>query len=124
MDSGFHISGIIEMETHLQFLIRNYRERVADALYEEAVRILELAKRRVPILTGALRDTGAVSQPIITRNEVYVLISFGDEIVKYAIPVHERIYAKHITGQSKYLESVMQEEESRVLSNIARKLQL
>lgn len=109
------------MEVHLQFLTKEILKQIGDALYKECVRLVELAKLRTPVNTGNLRDSGRVSPPVVSDMEVSVTMSFGDdEVVKYAIPVHERVYVRHITGRSKFLESVILEESSSVLANIMK----
>lgn len=110
------------MSTKIEGLPELLLELIGKALFEEALEILEEAKRRVPVLTGALRDSGKVAGPFVEGKEVSVVISFGDETVTWAIPVHERTYVKHMTGRSKYLESVILEQSSAVLQRIADKV--
>lgn len=110
------------MERNLRDVTKDILQQIADALYEEAERILELARKRVPVKSGALRDSGQVHQPVISGDEISVTISFGSETVMYAIAVHERIQVKHLNGRSKFLESVCLEEASNVDANIAKKI--
>ena len=118
--ADFFITGIEDLDKDLGRLASAFPNEVAKILYEEALRLLALAVARTPIVTGKLRASGQVADPVITSTEIYVIISFGNEEVKYAIPVHEKIYYKHITGQAKYLESVITEEEADTTENIAQ----
>lgn len=118
MADGFFIQGIPELFWNIEKETDAILKRLASTLYQEALRILEIAKSRVPVKTGALRASGKVHPPVITKNEVSVMISFGDETVTWAVPVHERMYVKHVTGQAKYLESVILEE----MKGLERKL--
>ncbi len=110
MADGVFIIGIPEVDKNIVDEIDRIFKSIADVLFSEAKRILEIAKSRVPVLTGALKQSGTVHSPVITKDEISIIISFGDETVKWAVPVHEKVYIKHVTGQSKYLESVILEE--------------
>lgn len=124
MDSGFQILGISQMQANVESWARNSWRKVADELYQEARRILELAQKRVPVKTGALRDSGKVDKPVITADQISVTISFGDgSSAAYAIKVHEDLKVRHVSGRSKYLESVMLEEVPNVARNIRENLE-
>ena len=122
--ADFYILGIQECEETLRTIPRKFLERIGELLYDEAIKLLELTKARTPVKTGALRDSGFINQPQITNDEVSVTISFGSEVVTWAIPVHERTYVKHVTGRSKYLESVILEYGEVAFENIQKNLSL
>lgn len=123
-DNDFYIQGIPECIANLQKYTREIRERIAAAFVVEANRILAIAKSRTPVRSGALRDSGRVSGVSITPDEISIAISFGDEVVHWAISVHERTQVRHISGRSKFLESVILEEMNNVLQNIANAIRL
>lgn len=124
MAEVLEITGIPEFQFNLKEVARTILEQLAAALYQEGLRILKLAQERTPVHTGALRDSARISQPQISDKEISITLSFGDETVTYAISVHEKINVRHISGRSKFLESVLLEESMRIVHNIAIAVQL
>src|SRR6185436_18461741 len=94
--------GLERMKSRLQDLSRQFPDRVAAALYQEAQIELTEAKRRTPYLTGALRSSGIVHQPTRQGGKILVQITFGGEAVDYAVYVHEDLEAFHPHGQAKF----------------------
>lgn len=94
------------------------------ALYAEAEIEMKEAKRRTPVATGALRASGYVDQPNISRGDINVILGFGGAARAYAIEVHENLEAWHRVGQAKYLESVLWESEPHMLKRVARRLNI
>jgi hypothetical protein len=121
-NTGIFIEGIPQVEANIAKELDRIRKELADALYEEAKIILAIAKERVPVLTGQLKNTGTVHTPVVTDKEITVRISFGSEVVDWAVPVHERMYVKHVSGQSKYLESVILERMDSFSATIGAKV--
>ncbi|MEM4167752.1 MAG: HK97 gp10 family phage protein [Candidatus Caldarchaeum sp.] len=70
---------------------------------ELADMILEDAKRRTPVRTGALRNSGHIR----SLDEDRFLIAFGGPAAPYAYYVHENLKARHRVGEAKYLEKAM-----------------
>lgn len=124
MDSGFIIQGIAAAQANLIATANLIRSQIARGMVIEANRLLDLAIARTPVKTGQLRDSGAVSDPVITSDEISITMSFGGGSVTWAVAVHERTYIKHRTGQSKFLESVFLENVDIVWSNIIGQLSL
>ena len=97
------------------------------ALYREAERIMTAAKSRTPVDTGALRASGAVSQPDMTTNGVTVEMGFGNTSVNYAVVVHERLDVFHPTGEAKYLEKAVDEArrgmDARLAADVGRDIE-
>lgn len=78
---------------------------LAAGLYKEAEGIMTLSKQAyVPVLTGALRNSGFVASPRIKTNKASVDLGFGGPAAPYAVFVHENLHAFHHVGQAKYLE--------------------
>lgn len=93
--------------TGLKDLIRNVekakkfeRLAVAQAIYLEGQRIMRESVREVPVDTGRLRQSAYIQRPRIQGNP-QLMMGYG---TKYALPVHERLEARHETGKAKYLE--------------------
>lgn len=96
------------------------------AVREEGTIELKEMKARTPVDTrpnaphpGALRDSGKLE---VERkgNTVSATFSFGDELVDYAVPVHEILETIHPIGQAKYAESVLNESAPHILDRIAQ----
>lgn len=86
---------------------RAVRTATIESLLVEAERIIEDAKSRTPIDTGALRSTGRAR-----RDGATITMSFGGratngKIVRYAVYVHEITWYKHKIGGAKFLENAV-----------------
>jgi hypothetical protein len=122
---GLLVKGLDGLVANLRTIARNTPSRAAAALYTEAQIEMTEAKRRTPVLTGALRGTGTVADPVISGSDISVTMSFGGPAVSYAIPVHENLEAHHTPpGQAKYLESVVNESRPYLASRLAARMQL
>jgi hypothetical protein len=80
--------------------------------------VYDESQRLVPVDTGALKDSGRVSQ-----DGLEAAISYGAEdgagrngqdTAAYAVPQHERLDFEHPNGQAKYLEIPMHSQAERV----------
>ncbi len=75
-------------------LLREARQNVAAALYQRGEKIMAASKEVVPVLTGALMNTGKVTLPEEDGSGVIeVTVGYGDEAVDYALYVHEELDA-------------------------------
>jgi len=133
MADGIVLTGIRELQANLKGLSKKVRDKFADELYQEGLRIMELSQKRVPVGTTALKESGRVTKPTVTSGDVSITLSYGGstpvttrtglQVVNYAIPVHERLGVHHPVGQAKFLESVMNEEAPFILRNIAENME-
>lgn len=88
----FRLSGLDKIQGAVAALERSYRLRVAEALTEEAEKVLKDAQDNyVPIDEGDLVASGKVSKPDITANNITVDISFGTtpDTAARAVAIHE-----------------------------------
>lgn len=96
----------------VQRLIRVMGDLAIDAfvfaMREEAELIMTEAKRRTPVKTGALRDSGVVMQQGQGADTVFTL-QFGGPAAPYAVYVHYDLTKHHDNGQALFLESAIQE---------------
>jgi hypothetical protein len=75
-------------------LLRDAKQNVAAALYQRGEKIMSVSKQIVPVLTGALMNTGKVTLPVEDGSGVIeVTVGYGDESVGYALYVHEELNA-------------------------------
>ena len=77
------------------------------------------AKKRTPVDTGVLRSSGHVQGPFKDGDSWVIRLVFGGPAAPYAVFVHERLDLKHPVGQSKYLESVVQERSGKLSRDVA-----
>lgn len=68
-----------------------------------AERVIEEAKRRTPVRTGTLRNSGHVR----SADKSGFLVGFGGPAAPYAVYVHENLKARHRVGEAKFLEKAM-----------------
>jgi hypothetical protein len=127
------IKGISVMSKKLGDIEMLIPTRVAKALYLEAnIEMTEAKKRcpvdvdysggRVPPHPGQLRASGTVHQPVRQGKTTYVILSFGGAAIDYAIWVHEITGNYHPVGQSKYLESVLNESRPYMAGRLAERI--
>lgn len=75
------------------------RDAAMRALRQEAETIMTEAKRQTPVKSGALKESGKV-----TEDGGVLTLSFGNASVTYAVYVHENLRARHRVGNAKFLE--------------------
>ena len=105
----FKVTGIKEITKNLRKTKDRVRSVAQAAVMQEARAILDRAKRRVPVETGQLRDSGTIEFRK-TKHGAVAEVSFNTE---YAEKVNER------TG---FLTEAWITAEHRMLDNLARKL--
>jgi hypothetical protein len=63
-------------------------------------------KKRTPVDTGELRDSGFEVEPVFVGDQVQGGLGFD---APHALFVHEDLEAQHSNGQAKFMESVLNE---------------
>jgi len=114
-----------KMAARLRQIGKQIPQRTADAMKAEAEEDMIAMKARTPVRTGTLRDSGTVHEPETHGQDTTVTLSFGDPgsgAEAYAAYVHEHIEIPHENGQSKFMESVLNESRSTMLERIGRKI--
>lgn len=124
MPVNFKLTGVNEMLAKLKQFSAKFPDRVATALYREAQIEMTESKRRVPVDTGVLRSSGFVQEPVRSGRNISVTLGYGGAASSYAVPVHENLEAFHPHGQSKYLESVLDESAPHMAKRLARRINL
>lgn len=149
---GEYLSGVAEVTEKLQGFIDELEEAGSQGLVDAALYILGEAAQRAPMDTGNLRGSGYVTvegqqvaeyeQPLIAKEDAHrgvapppgKLVITGPIpgeathaeigfIAPYAAAQHEQVHYTHKEGRSKYLESVLVDEQDRILNTIAGKMQ-
>ena len=107
----FEVTGIAELQQRLQALAAEVTPLMAIALQQQGESIWEASQALVPVDTGALRESGTVSDAAISGLVASVEISYGGPGTgfartpsEYAIKVHEDTTMRHPRGgQSHFL---------------------
>lgn len=95
---------------------------VGAALRAEAEIEMTEAKRRTPVDTGALRDSGHVTGPDVAAQEATVRLVFGGPAAPYALFVHENLEAFHRVGEAKFLERPLLEAAPHLADRVAARI--
>lgn len=112
--------GLEAMEARLTTLGERFGPAAGAALRAEAEIEMTEAKRRTPVRTGVLRNSGTVTGP---DAEGTVVMSFGGAAEAYAIEIHENLEMFHPRGgQAKFLESVVLESAPYLAQRVAERL--
>lgn len=115
------VRGLDRAARELHRIARRVPTVIERALREEAEIEMAEAKKRTPVLTGVLRDSGKV-ESIGSVGYPGVRWSFGGAAMAYAIYVHENLDAFHPVGQAKFLESTLAESAPHLPDRVARRI--
>lgn len=130
---AFRFRGVREAEAFFRRVVREVPDDAAASLYQEGQVEMTEAKRRTPVWNparkvpaghapGSLRASGQVHPPEREGRTITVLLSYGNELVDYALYVHEDLEAFHATGQAKFLESTLSESAPHMGERVARRM--
>jgi hypothetical protein len=114
-DSEKLVQGLLEMGKRGQ-------KAVDRAVYEFGQVEMKEMKRRVPVDTGTLKDSGFVEKPVRDGMNVRLTLGFGGAAEAYAIYVHEDLEAVHRVGEAKFVESVLNESTPYFAVRVAQSL--
>jgi len=85
--------------------------------------VFDESQELVPVDTGALRDSGIFITAQESVDGITASVSYGDEIVDYAMEVHEDLETFHEPpGQAKFLEIPMTNHQDELLQAIKRRI--
>jgi hypothetical protein len=93
-------------------------QTIAESINTSHQKIMEVAKERTPVDTGALQESGIVRPPEITSDMITSIGAFGGEDIDYALTVHEDLNVHHNTGQAKYYESATEELKEEAVQQL------
>ena len=116
------LKGTREMQKALRKLGDRAEFGLKRALTTEGERVMAIAKRLTPVDTGALRASGHVQSPVVTKDQIEVTLGFGGPSASYAVYVHERTELRHIAGQAKFLEQPVNEAARGLADRLALEL--
>lgn len=105
MPRRLSIQGIPQAKAALRRIQANALDELRQALFVEANDIMNKSKAQVPVLTGVLRGSGTVFQPVIRGNKVTIELGYGGAASAYAVIQHENVaYVHPRGGKAKYLQ--------------------
>lgn len=127
MSGPLTVMGVGAIQAKLAGLSAAVRPAILAALFEEGETIIKESKERVPVDTGALKNSGFVEPPAwVTPGLARITVGFGGPAAEYAVIVHEDFEAHHETGGPKYLESVILERApgfgDRIAARVAARI--
>lgn len=109
-----------------QKLINNLKEAgprgikaVGAGLYLEGNNIMGDSKKQAPVDIATLKNSGYVTLPDVSGNNVTVELGFGGPAKKYAVIQHERTDFKHPEGgKAKYLQDPLMSAAGGFAKNV------
>jgi hypothetical protein len=113
-NDGIVINGLAEALSRIGKMGDGLLSAITETVDEEHEEIMQLAKERTPVDTGALKASGHVIPAKISGNIVQSAGQFGGESAPYALIVHEDLTKHHPVGRAKFYESAMQEKAPNV----------
>lgn len=126
--------GADEMMATLARIARREPQVAARALGRRAEVVMAESQRLVPVESGDLKRTGKVNKPVVSPSKVSVTMHYGSEhpASMYAVAVHEfparrpapwqGASVNFSPGGPKYLERPLLAERGRMISEMARDL--
>lgn len=116
---NWKVTGVREMIANLRAVASKAPKALERAVYRFGQIEMAESKRRVPVDTGTLKNSGFVEKPVRISGVITLELGYGGAAEDYAIPVHEDLEAFHKTGQAKYLESVLNESAPYFAQRVA-----
>jgi len=124
------VEGFERMRARLSGFVQRYPNEVKAALKQEAEIIMTQSKREVPVDTGALKNSGFVSEPTQSGQNISIKLGYGGTSTKvnpktgevttvYAIYVHENTAWHHRVGKAKFLEDPIMRAREKLMNRIA-----
>jgi len=108
MEISIRIDNIDEIERFLESRPKRTREELNRAVEKTALLVEGEAARRTPV------DTGHLKTSIRSKTFKDKLAGEVFTAVRYAIPVHENLRARHRVGEAKYLERAAKHSVPRI----------
>ena len=118
------IEGVDEMQRTLKRIADSVPDQGEQALMAEAEVLVEQARERVPVDTGALKRSIRAEGPTRRGRDIEAKIVAGGPDVPYAALVHEDLDAQHPEGGAKFLEGPLFEGSGSLLRRLGNRFNL
>lgn len=127
------VTGAAEMIAKFRRLKQGLPREIGAALYQETQVETTEVKKRTPVwnperrlprgmVPGALRATVRNTEPGLDGTTLFCLIVAGGPEAPYAPYVHENLDDFHVTGEAKFIESVIGESRPFMLKRVAARI--
>jgi len=114
------ISGVAKVEENL----RSFAEKTIKAMVNGVTKFARTEmvemKKRTPVDTGELQDSGYVKMPRFVSGVMTCEVGFW---APHALWVHEDLEAFHRVGEAKFMESVWKESAPYFLPRVTQSMQ-
>lgn len=107
------VRGMQNVVSNMNRQVNAIYDRSQRGLNKAALVILRESNRLVPVNTGNLRGSGFFEP--VQSGPPAVIVAYQAE---YAVYVHEDLEARYRTGQAKFLETAIRNEQDRALAAI------
>lgn len=115
------ITGMAELIKNLEAAGERGKKAVGCGLYLEGNNILSDSKKEVPVDLGALKNSGYITLPQISGNNIAVEMGYGGSAKRYAAIQHERTDFKHPDGgKAKFLVDPLYKAKSGFGKNVTQ----
>lgn len=137
MAEGIRLEVTIAGVDRIKAMLKKHQAAAVQALkkqlYLEAEGIMTQSKELVPVLTGALKDSGTVRLPREENGVIIQELGFGGVLLEqlsarrrsgsaftpYAVFVHENTVVFHKVGMAKFLEIPFRQAERGLVDRVA-----
>jgi hypothetical protein len=119
----YQLTGIKPFREILRRAGLNSGALAASALYQEALRMMAVSQRQVPVRYGILRSTGHVYPPQQRGAAIEVTLAYGGPAAPYAWVQHENLDLNHDDPtKAKYLEDPVVAQAQTFSAALARRM--
>lgn len=108
MEISIRVENIEEVQRFLESRPKKTREELNRAIEKTARLVQGEAMRKTPV------DTGRLKRSITSKTFKSKLAGEVFTAVRYAIPVHENLRARHRVGEAKYLEKAIKQSVPKI----------
>ncbi len=92
---SMQVTGVSETLRGMRQLVKKDSIKVSDGLKKAAQMVLDKSQKYVPVDTSALKATGRIESNEKAGLAAEATVSYGSELVRYALWVHENTEAAH-----------------------------
>lgn len=117
------VKGSARFNLNMRTLLAKYPDIAEKVLYQEGLAVQKESMKRTPVLTGALRASHETEKPKRSGNTLSVRIKVGGPAAEYAPHVHFRDDLTHNVGQSRFLESAINDAAKDIAKRMAKKIE-
>lgn len=110
----YDLTGLQEVQQNLNREIDKIQNKSKQGVLEAGLLVERESKQKTPVDTNNLK-AGTYTEPLITFKGPGAEIGY---MAFYAIHVHERTELNHPTGEAKFLENALHENERNIIELI------